>query len=94
MLKKWSTTQKTLAVVVIILAILLFTNWSTVKGWFKPSEKVEILDANGNSTGTFINTKSSALSRQVSCCASGRGFVGNCKFPITKTDRIPACGSL
>lgn len=60
-----------------------------------PAGKTPVLDANGKPTGRYVNSPSSSSARSIGCCAVGNiGFIGNCKFPITKNDNVPPCASI
>ena len=52
---------------------------------------VPVLDANGNPTRRIISIVNPNPRKQRACCATDGGFIGDCKFPIKPTDRIPAC---
>lgn len=83
-----------IAIIVVVAAILAYSNWETVKGWFSsaPATQEDVLDANGNPTGrrVYVNT---STARQRGCCSANGGFIGNCNYPVKPTDNIPSCAS-
>lgn len=81
------------ALVLYLISAGFSGNWNQFQAADAGSQ-VPVLDANGTRTGKFITVANPAVARGRSCCNAGGGFIGNCTYPIKKTDNIPSCDTL
>lgn len=84
------------AAILALLLIFIYRNaiMSALGINGESTERLEVMDANGNGTGQYVTRPSSSVARGLSCCNTGTGFIGGCKYPITRNDRIPSCSNL